>query len=209
MATENMSENDLKDQGYFLESDIAVAGYNINSVSKKKLSDENFRAKCDLATDWDNIVSLMDGKADVYSFTNNKRVKALYIVRKEEDRVVCERLGMGTDIPEDKKEALDKYMTFLTSKSAINEQKKIAIFDGFRVPALKTKTKFNWGLFLLWVMVFGGAMGISLKNPAFIGCGIPLAFCISYKTYYKYDDPDTVIQLDGSADTASKEENEQ
>lgn len=121
MATENMSENDLKDQGYFLESDIAVEGYNINSVSKKKL----------------------------------------------------------------------------------------AIFDGFRVPALKTKTKFNWGLFLLWVMVFGGAMGISLKNPAFIGCGIPLAFCISYKIYYKYDDPDTVIQLDGSADTASKEENEQ
>lgn len=38
MATENMSENDLKDQGYFLESDIAVVGYNIDSVSKKKLS---------------------------------------------------------------------------------------------------------------------------------------------------------------------------
>lgn len=209
MTSENKSDNDLKNEGYFLESDIAVEGYDINSVSKKKLSDEKFRSRCDFAPDWDNIVSLMDGKATVYSFKNTKRVKALYIVRKEEDRVVCDRLGMSTDVPEDMKEAIDKYMTFLTSKSAINEQKKIAIFDGFRVPALKSKTKFNWGLFLLWVMVFGGAMGISLKNPGFIGCGIPLAFCISYKTYYKYDDPDTVIQLDGSADTASKEDNEQ
>jgi len=206
MATENMSEKNLKDQGYFLESEIAVQGYNISSVTRKKASDVKFRSICDFDTDWDNILGSLENKATVYSFTNNKRVKALYIVRKEDDSVVCDRLGMSTDIPQDKKEALDKYMTFLTSKAAINERKKIAIFDGFRVPALNSKTKFNWGLFLLWVMTFGCPIWLTLKNPGFIGCGIPLAFVISYRTYYKYDDPDTVIQLDGNADTETENE---
>lgn len=201
MATENISEKDLKDQGYFLESDIAVQGYTLNSVSRKKLSDEKFRAGCDFNPDWDNIVSNMDTRTDVYSFTNNKRVKALYIIRKEDDRVVCDRACMSSGIPEDKKEALDKYMTFLASKTAINDRKKIAVFDGFRIPTLNSKTKFNWGLFLLWVMAFGCPIWLTLKNPGFIGCGIPLAFILSYKTYYKYEDPDTVIQLDGSSDT--------
>ncbi|MBO4636063.1 MAG: hypothetical protein J5685_02845 [Clostridiales bacterium] len=174
--------------GYFTESDVGSDLFGIMEIGKSKASDEKFLATVDAAVDRDTIADALASHAKVYAYKTSKRIKAVYIMRKDQAGVYCNEIYRSPDLDETLREKLDNYFRFRTAKTAMNEKRGTAQFDGSPIPALTTKSKFDIGMFFVWSLLYGTPFWVSLNNPAYLCCGLPIAVAMSMKTYYKYSE---------------------
>ncbi len=181
----------------FTSSSLDLQGYSFNEAGKKKVAKTKFRNKIDFDVDYDLITDIMANKGKFYFFKHNKKIIAVYPIRRDGGTYTMAERFFSQDVAENIRTELDRKMTFFTAYLATTVKDGKAIVDGTELPALGVKSgPFNWPMALLFGIIYGNIFRISMSSWAGFGVGfimgIGIGSCFTKRTYYfKTDKEDT------------------
>ena len=175
----------------FRAEELNVQGYSISEMRKKAVTGESLKDKADFDIDQQYLADIIDNKGKVYAYYDKqKKVVAIYPCPRKGDEISCDRRSVSSTLEEDIIAKFDDQIRFLVAQRASYDTKYKASFLGEDLPKLNQKSEgYNWGMAIVFAMLYSTVFCSAMKGPAGIGVGICLGFCMglcftSHKYYY-------------------------
>lgn len=181
---------------------LNVQGYEINQVSLRKAKKEKFSEKLDVKVDMQQVLSALENKGYVYTYTKKGRIKALYISRKDGDTFSCNEIYVEESLENEPiVNLMDQQVAFLLAQRVSATKNDVAVFRGQTLPKLTVRAgKYNWWMGFSMFLVFLGpyTRGFQDWRGAVLAVlmGFLMGFCFT-EHFYVYESSD--VTTDGNA----------
>lgn len=181
---------------------LNIQGYSINEAGKFTVKREKFKNSLDVKVEIGQLLNALALKGKVYTYTKKGRIKAVYIVRRNEDNFSCDEIYYAKDIENEPiTNLMDQQVAFLVAQRASYSEKGTATFRKEPMPQLtQLFGKYNWGMALCFTMlmstgfVLGSGTLVSILPG--IGFGFAMGLCFR-ESWYQYILPETEVPQAG------------
>ena len=171
---------------------LNVQGYEIHQVSLRKAKKEKFTAKLDVKVDMQKVLSALENKGYVYTYTKKGRIKAVYISRKEGETISCNEIYVEEGLENEPiVNLMDQQVAFLLAQRASAYKNGVAVFRGQTMPKLAVRAgKYNWAMGMLMSIMFLAAYTRGFQDWRGAGLAILMGFLMGLcftEHFYVYE----------------------
>ena len=171
---------------------LNVQGYEIHQVSLRKAKKEKFSERLDVKVDMQKVLSALENKGYVYTYTKKGRIKAVYVSRKEGETFSCNDIYIEEAIEnEPVVNLMDQQVAFLLAQRASAYKNGVAVFREQTMPKMAVRSgKYNWSMCVLMSILFLGVYTRGFQDWRGAGLAVLMGFLIGFcftEHFYVYE----------------------
>ena len=181
----------------FDSNGLNIQNYSLIEVSKSRAMSEKFKSGAGFDFDPEHLAEVISNKGKVYAYMKKGSVDALYVVRKNDDDLICDECYYSPEISgEPVTDLMDQQVAFLIAERVRYTNGAKAFFRDLELPKLIRKSgAYNWGMAISFALLYSVMFTTSLHRPlgVFPGLcmGLAMGFCFQKATYHYETDAET------------------